>query len=279
MKSYNSNKSYISKTSFSLSFNFRSLQFILILSTLICPNLTFRINKSSQTDSNIEADAKSLSFSTDNLVATRSQTDAQATRGYTALSSATAEAKSDKLYTVSGVTAVADASETDKLKKAQASQETMSVFSTDQTGQAYKEQINSASYKTSTTTTTSLDDKVSVGKSDEMKLTEQKKLTNDYSSIVDKTQQTSSTNTLTGELGVLSQDKKSDIVITIDTSNEKFIIQRIIGNEERVIIVSASKFLKSSLTENESQNIADLLKGNCNCRKIKDYLIDMLAEV
>ena len=102
---------------------------------------------------------------------------------------------------------------------------------------------------------------------------------NDYSLIKDKSQKISSTNTLTGELGVLSQDKKSEIIITIDTSNEKFIIQRIIGNEERVIIVSASKFLKSSMTDTETQNIANLLKGNCNCKKIKDYLIDMLAEV
>jgi hypothetical protein len=291
MKSYTSSSSRGSSQSTSRSFSTHlnysenifnsfkiSFKLIFIISTLLSPVFNSRLNKIDPVPK-ITADAKSLSFSTDNLVATLSQTNAEAKTGYTAVGSARADSKSDRLYTASDVTAVADASETDKLKKAQAKQETISVFSTDQTGQAYKEQIHSASYKTSTTTTTSLNDKVSIGKTDELKLAEEKKLRNDYSLIKDKSQKISSTNTLTGELGVLSREKKSEIIITIDTSNEKFIIQRIIGNEERVIIVSASKFLKSSLTDTETQNIANLLKGNCNCKKIKDYLIDMLAEV
>ena len=256
------------------SINIKSLFLLICISCA----LSSRLIKSGVLDPNISANANSLAASTDNLVATKSEANAEATRGYTSIGAATSVAKSDKLSTSSAVTAVADASSSDKLKQASASQETLSTFSTSQTGQAYQELIDSASYKTGQTRTTSLDESVSIAKSDQYQVSENKKLVNDFSTITDKTEKTSQTDTVTNELGVLSQEKKSNIVITIDSSVEKIIIERIIGNEERVIIVSAAKFLKSSLGQSDAANIMQLLNESCNCKRVKDYLIEMLAE-
>ncbi len=256
------------------SINIKSLFLLVCLSCA----LSSRLIKSGVLDPNISADASSLASSTDNIVTTKSEANAEATRGYTAVGAAASVAKSDNLSTSSAVTAVADASLSDKLKQATASQETTSTYSTGQTGQAYEELVNSDSYKTAQTKTTSLDDSVSIAKSDQFQVSEDKKLVNDFATITENTVQTSTTDTLTNELGVLSQEKKSDIVITIDTSAEKIIIERIIGNEQRVIIVSAAKFLKSSLGVSDAANIKQLLTESCNCRKAKDYLIEMLAE-
>ena len=76
----------------------------------------------------------------------------------------------------------------------------------------------------------------------------------------------------------LSQSQKREILITIDAGSEKLIIERIIGNDNRVLIVSAAKYLKKSLSNEIKHFFKGLYDQQCNCKLIREYAMDMLAE-
>jgi hypothetical protein len=77
---------------------------------------------------------------------------------------------------------------------------------------------------------------------------------------------------------LVDTSSKRDVTITVDAGDEKLIVEKIIGNDQRVIIVSAAKFLLDSLAKDDVAQIIQLYKDTCNCRQVKNYLMELLAE-
>jgi hypothetical protein len=226
----------------------------------------------------IAAQGNSVSVASGNTAATISDAKAQATTGRTAVGMAGAAAKTDTVETQSGVVAVAEAGNNEKLVQSHAYQETTAQKTYGQQKDAGVENIASTSYLTGTTQRTDLNDQTSTFSAQQYQVGQEKKLTNQQQTVTDKSTQTSTLESFSGAGNKLSQNTSKDIVITIDTGAEKLIIEKLIRRDDRVIIVTAAKYIKSSLITSEIAYIQQLIAGTCNCKKVKDYVIEMLAE-
>lgn len=226
----------------------------------------------------ITANATSASVASGDLAATVVDASAQATTGHTATSIAGGVAQTDSVKTQSAIAAVAQASESDKLVQANSHEETAEVKTTGQQGNANADTITSTDYNNSTVKKTALDDTVTVGSDSSFQIGANKTLTDSQEVITDVNSQKSDIQTQTASNSNLNQANTQDIVITINTGSDKLIIEKLISKDDRVIIVSAARYLQSSLQSTDQSYIKSLIAGSCNCKQVKDYVIEMLAQ-
>lgn len=105
---------------------------------------------------------------------------------------------------------------------------------------------------------------------------------NNIQTINDKSFEMSSLEGVTNNDGSrrsFTQAEKREIVITIDAGDEKLIIEKIIGNDNRVIIVSAAKYLLKSIPQDVKNYFEILYNETCNCKLVNEYAMDLLAEI
>lgn len=82
----------------------------------------------------------------------------------------------------------------------------------------------------------------------------------------------------TDVLSGIATGNKRDLVIEFDISHEKVLIERIITNENKVMLISAANVLLTNLIENDKLYLENLYRKKCACKEIKEFLIDMLKE-
>jgi hypothetical protein len=68
-----------------------------------------------------------------------------------------------------------------------------------------------------------------------------------------------------------------EITITIDAGNEKLIFEKIIGNDDRVMILTAAKYLRG-FSDDVKAYFQKLFQTPCNCKQVRQYAINLLAE-
>ena len=69
-----------------------------------------------------------------------------------------------------------------------------------------------------------------------------------------------------------------DIVIEFDVSKQKVLVERIITNESKIMVVSAATNLLTSLIKEDQEYLEKLYNAKCSCKLIKDFLIELLKE-
>ena len=82
----------------------------------------------------------------------------------------------------------------------------------------------------------------------------------------------------TDVLGGLATGNTRDIVIEFDISNQKVLIERIITNEEKIMVVSAATNLLTSLIKEDAEYLLLLYNTKCACKAIKNFLVGLLTE-
>jgi hypothetical protein len=220
----------------------------------------------------------SLSLATGDKVATVVDARAQATTDRKAVGIAAAEAKNDYIQNQGGVVAVADAENNEKYVDARAHQENVAMRREYQDRDALVDHTASTSYTTGITKRTDLNDETRTYASGQFEIAHDKTLTNSQQTVNDRSVQAATIQSQSGQPHQITQSLSKDITITIDSKNEKLIIEKLIHRDDRVIIVTAAKYLKRSLHSAEVNDIQQLIYGQCNCKKIKDYVIELLAE-
>ena len=250
---------------------------IFILVVITYSSMSSRVSKVEALQP-IKADSSSAAVSNGNTVAATSDASSAAKTGHTAVGASISSAASDTVETNTNIVAVSEAGKKDKLVTSTAHQEAVAQSSTGQEGDAYKRQIDSEKYTTDRIQKTAFDGSVSTQKNDQYVTGQNKLLVNDDQTISTKTQRTASTASLTGSIGVLDEQSKSEFIITINSDNEEFIIERIIGNSQQVLIVSGARLIKPSLGKSDISALNSLITGTCNCKKVKDYVLELIAE-
>lgn len=79
-------------------------------------------------------------------------------------------------------------------------------------------------------------------------------------------------------LGGLETSNMRDIVIEFDVSKQKVLVERIITNESKIMVVSAATNLLTSLIKEDQDYLEKLYNAKCSCKLIKDFLIELLKE-
>ena len=97
------------------------------------------------------------------------------------------------------------------------------------------------------------------------------KSTSSYSAAVQTTSQNSNSAT------TLDESDQTDILITIDAGSEQIIIEKIMGNDRRVLILSAAKYL-NGFPESVINYFMQLYNAQCNCHQIREYAMNLLSE-
>ena len=82
----------------------------------------------------------------------------------------------------------------------------------------------------------------------------------------------------TEALGGLETSNMRDIVIEFDVSKQKVLVERIITNESKIMVVSAATNLLTSLIKEDQEYLEKLYNAKCSCKLIKDFLIELLKE-
>ena len=82
----------------------------------------------------------------------------------------------------------------------------------------------------------------------------------------------------TDVLGGLATGNTRDIVIEFDISNQKVLIERIITNEDKIMVVSAATNLLTSLIKEDAEYLLLLYNTKCACKAIKNFLVGLLTE-
>ena len=238
--------------------------------------------KSSLLDPNtIKANSASYSAISGDKAIASVDASAQATTGHTAVGASAASAASDTVATQAQTAAVANAGANDQLVTSQSHQYTEIQKTTAQQGDIGIQGIATSNYQSGNTQTTDLNGAVT-NKSQNQLTKEDDRLytvgTNNQETIKDKTVQSTAFTTQTGSPIVMTQYIQKDITITFDTCKEKIVIEKLIKRDDRVIIVSAAKYLQPALVISNVNYIKQLISGNCNCKAVKDYIIEILAE-
>lgn len=250
---------------------------LLVISCLLTPTFNLKLGQYMETPGT-RTQTGSLSLATSDRVATIVDARARATTNQKALGIAGAEVRNDYIQNQGGVVAVADAQNNEKLVDARAHQENIAMRREYQERDALVDHTASTSYTTGITKRTDLNDEVRTYGTAQFEIGHDKSLTNSQQVVNDRSVQASTIQSQTGQPNQLTQTISKDITITIDSNNEKLIIEKLIHRDDRVIIVTAAKYLKRSLHSTEINEIQQLIYGQCNCKKIKDYVIELLAE-
>lgn len=250
---------------------------LLVISCLLTPTFNLKLGQYMETPGT-STQTGSLSLATSDRVATIVDARARATTNQKALGIAGAEVRNDYIQNQGGVVAVADAQNNEKLVDARAHQENIAMRREYQERDALVDHTASTSYTTGITKRTDLNDEVRTYGTAQFEIGHDKSLTNSQQVVNDRSVQASTIQSQTGQPNQLTQTISKDITITIDSNNEKLIIEKLIHRDDRVIIVTAAKYLKRSLHSTEINEIQQLIYGQCNCKKIKDYVIELLAE-
>lgn len=82
----------------------------------------------------------------------------------------------------------------------------------------------------------------------------------------------------TNNLGALETQNTRDIVVEFDISNVKVLVERILTNEDKVMVVSAANSLLTSLIKQDREYLQMLYKGKCSCKQLKDFLVGLLTD-
>ena len=82
----------------------------------------------------------------------------------------------------------------------------------------------------------------------------------------------------TDVLGGLATGNTRDIVIEFDISNQKVLIERILTNEDKIMVVSAATNLLTSLIKEDAEYLLLLYNTKCACKAIKNFLVGLLTE-
>ena len=144
----------------------------------------------------------------------------------------------------------------------------------------YSKTIKSNIYETNSTHTTCLDDQqmnnnyacyqdnlyTSI-KSSNQNITQ----SNKNSAAIKNTSQNSDSTT------TLDESDKIEILINIDAGSENIIVEKIIGGDRRVLIISAAKYL-TGFPQTVKDQFMKMYNQKCNCRKLREWAIDLLAE-
>lgn len=250
---------------------------LLVISCLLTPTFNLKLGQYMETPGT-STQTGSLSLATSDRVATIVDARAKATTNQKALGIAGAEVRNDYIQNQGGVVAVADAQNNEKLVDARAHQENIAMRREYQERDALVDHTASTSYTTGITKRIDLNDEVKTYGTAQFEIGHDKSLSNSQQVVNDRTVQASTIQSQSGQPNQLTQTISKDITITIDSNNEKLIIEKLIHRDDRVIIVTAAKYLKRSLHSTEINEIHQLIYGQCNCKKIKDYVIELLAE-
>jgi hypothetical protein len=238
-------------------------------------------NKKSSLLDPIKADSASYSVASGDRALASVDASAEAKTGHTAIGTSAATATSDTVATQAQTAAVAVAGANDKLVKSQSHREIEIQKVTAQKGDIGIQAFATSNYQSDSTQKTDLNDKVTGHSTNQYTKNDDRLYTvgpNNQQTIKDKTVQSTTFTTQTGSPILMTQEVQKEIVITFDTSKEKIIIEKLIKRDNRVIIVSAAKYLKSSLVKSNVYYIKQLISSSCNCQAVKDYIIEILAE-
>jgi hypothetical protein len=75
----------------------------------------------------------------------------------------------------------------------------------------------------------------------------------------------------------LDESDHREIIITIDAGSEQIIVEKIMGSDNRVLILSAAKYL-SGFPLDVKEYFLKLYNAQCNCQQIREYAMNLLAE-
>ena len=79
-------------------------------------------------------------------------------------------------------------------------------------------------------------------------------------------------------LGGVETENMRDIVIEFDISQQKVLVERILTNESKIMVISAASSLLTSLIKEDQEMLQKLYSMKCGCKMIKDYLVELLKE-
>ena len=75
----------------------------------------------------------------------------------------------------------------------------------------------------------------------------------------------------------LDESYNIEILISIDVGSEDIIVEKIIGSDRRVLIISAAKYL-TGFPQTVKDQFFKMYNQECNCQEIREWAIDLLAE-
>ena len=79
-------------------------------------------------------------------------------------------------------------------------------------------------------------------------------------------------------LGGVETENMRDIVIEFDISKQKVLVERILTNESKIMVISAASSLLTSLLKEDQATLQKLYSMKCGCKMIKNYLVELLKE-
>lgn len=254
-----------------------NLTIFLSISLIICFNL---INSKSTNNLNqVLSNTNTKAVTQGDLATTNADAYAEATRGHNSLAVGTATGLSDKV--LSQTTAVASANaakDVDKVVSTAHSEDVAQVVTSTDPDDRNKNIVSINDYKTGTTTTTYLNGSTDVQKFDQVTSGTQKIFATQDQVFKDTSLLTSNLSTETHRNPLLTLSLERDIIINISTKDEKLIVEKIIKDDNRNIIVTASKYVLPSLSKANMNYVQALISGTCNCAAVKNYMIDILSE-
>jgi hypothetical protein len=255
---------------------------ILILCTLITI-ISIRVNLNQTEIPNTSASSSANSLSLGNYhTETSLNVKATATHGNKADATSAAGAKTNNLD--NQITAQAQADATDnKLVENEIYKEKISTYDKNSKSEIglLSESYNTKQFEANSKRTVTLQDEENKQNKFSSQVDNLNNYENESQGIKDETYDLSTIENNTksdNSSNYFTQTQKREIVITIDAGSEKLIIERIIGNDNRVLIVSAAKYLKKSLPKEVKDYFQELYDQKCNCKLIREYAMDLLAE-
>jgi len=225
------------------------------------------------------AHSKTDSLAAGNLAATIADAQSIAPTGRSSSSFGVADSKTDHLNIESAISAIAEAGDYDKVVVATAHDDKIATRELGTYKDASLEAKKVKGFRDENETRIGLDDSVTVDNKVGSTIAKENTLVNSRQTITAKSLDSiviDSSNK--DDPNLLTNKKGSDIIIEINSDDEKLIVEKMISRDERVIIVNAAKYLFKDLIKSDQVHIEKLLKQKCNCKKVKDYLIELLAE-
>ncbi len=244
---------------------------------IICFNL---INsKSTNNLIQVIANTNTKAVTQGDLATTNADAYAEATRGHNALAIGTATGLSDKVLSQTSAVASANAGkDMSKVVSTAHSEGVSQIVNSTDPDDNNKVVVSIDDYRTGTTTSTYLNGKTDVQKYDQVTSGSQKTFSTQDQVFRDTSLLTSNLSSQTNRNPVLTLSLERDIIINISTKDEKLIVEKIIKDDNRNIIVTASKYVISSLSRANMNYVQALISGTCNCAAVKNYMIDVLSE-